>query len=139
VRLWDLVAGRASAVLTNHKKAVRALALHPTEYTFATASADNMKIWKCPEGKFLHNVSGANCIVNSLAINEDNVMVSGSDNGLLHFWDWKSGYNFHTSETVAQPGAPPTPPPRLKHGPPRLLPAALLPTLAGTVHWSRLA
>ena len=41
------MAGRASAVLTNHKKAVRALALHPTEYTFASASADNMKKWKC--------------------------------------------------------------------------------------------
>ena len=26
IRLWDLVAGRASAVLTNHKKAVRARA-----------------------------------------------------------------------------------------------------------------
>ena len=24
---------------------------------------------------------------------------------MLHFWDWKSGHNFHTSETVAQPGS----------------------------------
>ena len=30
VRLWDLVAGRASAVLTNHKKAVRALPRTPS-------------------------------------------------------------------------------------------------------------
>ena len=105
IRLWDLVAGRASAVLTNHKKAVRALALHPSEYTFASASADNMKKWKCPEGKFLHNISGANCIVNALAVNEDGVMVSGSDNGYLHFYDWKSGHNFHTGETIAQPGS----------------------------------
>ena len=37
-----------------------------------------------------------------MAINEDNVLVSGSDNGKLHFWDWKSGHNFHTSETIAQ-------------------------------------
>jgi len=105
VRLWDLVAGRAASVLTNHKKAVRALALHPTEYTFASASADNMKKWKCPEGKFLHNITGNNTIVNCMAINDDNVLVSGSDNGMLHFWDWKSGHNFHTSETVAQPGS----------------------------------
>ena len=23
----------------------------------------------------------------------------------IHFWDWKSGHNFHTSETIAQPGS----------------------------------
>jgi pleiotropic regulator 1 len=57
IRLWDLVAGRARAVLTNHKKAVRAIALHPTEYTFVSASPDNMKKWICPDGKFLHNIT----------------------------------------------------------------------------------
>jgi WD40 repeat protein len=50
IRCWDLVAGRASAVLTNHKKAVRSILIHPTEYTFASASPDNIKKWKCPEG-----------------------------------------------------------------------------------------
>lgn len=105
IRLWDLVAGRASAVLTNHKKAVRAIVTHPSEYTFASASPDNIKKWQCPEGKFLHNITGANTIVNALAINEDGVMVAGADNGRLHFYDWKSGYNFCTPETIAQPGS----------------------------------
>ena len=31
VRLWDLAAGKTKAVLTNHKKSVRALAMHPSE------------------------------------------------------------------------------------------------------------
>ena len=31
IRLWDLAAGKTKAVLTNHKKSVRALAMHPTE------------------------------------------------------------------------------------------------------------
>ena len=31
IRLWDLAAGKTKAVLTNHKKSVRALALHPNE------------------------------------------------------------------------------------------------------------
>mmetsp|Transcript_43860 Transcript_43860/g.138850 ORF Transcript_43860/g.138850 Transcript_43860/m.138850 type:complete len:501 (+) Transcript_43860:1232-2734(+) len=105
IRLWDLVAGRASAVLTNHKKAVRSLLVHPTEYTFCSASADNLKKWKCPEGKFLHNITGHNSIINALAINQDNVMVAGGDNGKLHLYDWKTGYNFQTPETVAQPGS----------------------------------
>lgn len=31
IRLWDLVAGKTKAVLTNHKKSVRALANNPSE------------------------------------------------------------------------------------------------------------
>ena len=29
IRLWDLAAGKSMATLTNHKKSVRAVALHP--------------------------------------------------------------------------------------------------------------
>eukprot|EP00962_Isochrysis_galbana_P049793 scaffold21269_cov119-Isochrysis_galbana.AAC.6 len=105
IRCWDLVAGRASAVLTNHKKAVRSILIHPTEYTFASASPDNIKKWKCPEGKFLQNITGHNSIINTLAINQDNVMVAGGDNGKLYLYDWKTGYNFQTPETIAQPGS----------------------------------
>ena len=32
VRLWDLAAGKSRVTLTNHKKSVRALAIHPTQY-----------------------------------------------------------------------------------------------------------
>ena len=109
IRLWDLVAGRASAVLTNHKKAVRSVLVHPREYTFVSGAADNLKKWKMPEGKFLHNLSGPqahhNAILHGLAVNQDDVFVSGADNGKIHLWDWKSGYNFQTLETVAQPGS----------------------------------
>ena len=31
IRLWDLVAGKSLVTLTNHKKSVRSLALHPTQ------------------------------------------------------------------------------------------------------------
>ncbi len=31
IRLWDLVAGKTRATLTNHKKSVRALVLHPRQ------------------------------------------------------------------------------------------------------------
>ena len=31
IRLWDLAAGRSMATLTNHKKSVRAVVLHPTQ------------------------------------------------------------------------------------------------------------
>lgn len=31
VRLWDLAAGKTRSVLTNHKKSIRSIALHPTQ------------------------------------------------------------------------------------------------------------
>lgn len=40
--------GKAMSTLTNHKRGVRALQLHPTEFTFASASPDNIKKWKFP-------------------------------------------------------------------------------------------
>ena len=61
---------------------------------FASGGPDNIKQWKCPEGKFIQNLSGHNAIVNCLAANADGVLVSGADNGTMYFWDWKTGYNF---------------------------------------------
>ncbi|GIX61560.1 WD domain, G-beta repeat-containing protein [Babesia caballi] len=108
VRLWDLAAGRTLATLTNHKKSVRALAVHPTEYAFCSAGADNVKVWKCPEGVFHRNLGGHNAILNCAAIKDDgesSVLVAGSNNGQLHFWDWHSGYKFQTLESTVQKGS----------------------------------
>lgn len=56
--------------LTNHKKPVKSLVLHHKEYTFASGASDNIKVWKCPEGEFLRNVSSGNDhIINTLALN----------------------------------------------------------------------
>ena len=42
----------------------------------ASGSADNIKQWKFPDGNFIQNMSGHNAIINSIALNEDNVVVS---------------------------------------------------------------
>ncbi|KAJ5995153.1 hypothetical protein N7481_002130 [Penicillium waksmanii] len=105
VRLWDLAAGKSMGVLTHHKKGVRALATHPTEFTFASASTGSIKQWKCPEGAFMQNFEGQNAVINSLAVNDENVMFSGGDNGSMGFWDWKTGHQFQSIDTVAQPGS----------------------------------
>ncbi|KAH6630636.1 WD40-repeat-containing domain protein [Chaetomium sp. MPI-SDFR-AT-0129] len=105
VRLWDLAAGKTMGVLTHHKKGVRALATHPTEFTFATGSTGSIKQWKCPEGAFMQNFEGQNAIINTLAVNDQNVFFSGGDNGSMSFWDWKSGYRFQALDTTAQPGS----------------------------------
>ncbi|EEB16137.1 Pleiotropic regulator, putative [Pediculus humanus corporis] len=105
IRLWDLAAGKSRVTLTNHKKSVRSLVFHPLLYMFASASPDNIKQWKCPDGKFIQNLSGHNAIVNCLAVNQDGVLVSGGDNGTLHFWDWRTGYNFQRLQALVQPGS----------------------------------
>jgi len=43
----------------------------------ATASPDNIKQWKFPDGNFIQNLSGHTAIINTLALNQDNVLVSG--------------------------------------------------------------
>jgi len=105
VRLWDLAAGKTMGVLTHHKKGVRALTVHPTEWTFASGSTGSIKQWKCPEGAFMQNFNGQNAIINTLSVNEDNVLFSGGDNGSISFWDWKTGFRFQNLETTAQPGS----------------------------------
>ncbi|KAJ5246795.1 hypothetical protein N7468_001778 [Penicillium chermesinum] len=105
VRLWDLAAGKSMGRLTHHKKGVRALAIHPREFTFASASTGSIKQWKCPEGAFMQNFEGQNSVINTLSVNEDNVLFSGGDDGSMSFWDWKTGYRFQTLESIAQPGS----------------------------------
>jgi pleiotropic regulator 1 len=53
----------------------------------------------------MHNFDGHNSIINTLAVNEDNVLVSGGDNGSMCFWDWKTGHRFQEMESLAQPGS----------------------------------
>ncbi|KAF8549318.1 WD40 repeat-like protein [Imleria badia] len=107
VRLWDLAAGKTMVTLTHHKKSVRALAIHPTEYSFASGSAggNNIKKWKCPDGTFVFNFSGHNAIINTLSVNAEGVFFSGGDNGTLTLWDYNTGTPFQNMDDVPQPGS----------------------------------
>ena len=80
-RLWDLAAGKTMTTLTHHKKSVRALAIHPTEYSFASGSAggNNIKKWKCPEGTFVFNFSGHDAIINTMSVNAEGVFFSAGE------------------------------------------------------------
>ncbi|KAL1359144.1 hypothetical protein HN51_004413 [Arachis hypogaea] len=106
IKMWDLRYGKTMLTLTNHKKSVRAMAQHPKEQAFASASADNIKKFSLPKGEFFHNMlSQQKTIINTMAVNEEGVMVTGGDNGSLWFWDWKSGHNFQQAQTIVQPGS----------------------------------
>jgi pleiotropic regulator 1 len=105
VKLWDLAAGKSMATLTQHKKGIRGMCVSPKEFTFASASADNIKKWQCRDGRFLKNFSGHNSVINCCAVNEDHVFVSCGDNGSMQFWDYDTGYCFQKTQTIVQPGS----------------------------------
>ncbi|CAA7028982.1 unnamed protein product [Microthlaspi erraticum] len=107
VKFWDLrYGGRAMTTLTNHKRSVRAMALHPRENAFVSASADNIKKFSLPRGELCHNMlTHQKATINAAAVNEDGVLVTGGDAGGLCFWDWKSGHSFQRAETIVQPGS----------------------------------
>jgi len=105
VRLWDLAAGKTMTTLTHHKKAIRDLTVSPFDFSFVTGAADKIKRWQCKDGKFLHNYVGHDAIVNAVAVNHDEVLVSAGDDGSLRFWDYKTGYNFQAAHSAVQPGS----------------------------------
>lgn len=133
VRLWDLAAGKTMTTLTHHKKSVRALAVHPTKFSFASGSAggNNIKTWVCPEGTLFGNMAHES-IVNTLSVNADGVLFSGADNGSMkvcvrgrgsdiqmwnfellitrtskssQFFDYTSGIPFQSEDDIPQPGS----------------------------------
>ncbi len=57
----------------------------------ASASPDNIKQWKFPDGNFIQNLSGHSSIVNALAVNQDGVLASGGEEEPLCHKSHQSG------------------------------------------------
>lgn len=105
IKLWDLVAGKCMTTLTHHQKSIRALVEPSFESTFVSGAADSLKYWQAKDGRFLKSYTGHKAVVNAMAVNDDGVLVSGADDGSMHFWDYKTGYNFQSGTSIVQPGS----------------------------------
>ncbi|KAG7366402.1 serine/threonine protein kinase [Nitzschia inconspicua] len=105
IKLWDLAAGKCMTTLTHHQKSIRAMVEPAFENTFVSGAADCLKYWQAKDGRFLKSYTGHKAVVNAMAVNEDGVLVSGGDDGTMHFWDYKTGYNFQSSTSIVQPGS----------------------------------
>ena len=118
IKLWDIRNGNIINTLTHHKKCIRDLLIPKNEYSFVSAAADDIKVWSCPEGKYIRSINDEysnnnnnnieayeNGIVNCLALNDEGVMVSGGEDGKLFFWDYKNGEIFQKIKTPIQPGS----------------------------------
>ena len=100
IKFWDIRTGSCHKTLTYHKKGVRALVQHHDDYSIASGAADKLRFWKLPDGEHLRTIGSHNSIVNSLALNKDNVLVSAADNGTMQFHDWDSGHTFQREQTI---------------------------------------
>lgn len=104
IRLWDLRQGKSKQTLTHHKKSVRALESGLGK-TFVSGSPGSIKKWEFeteyPNSRFVHNFE-SNSIVNCLGYSD--VLVSGSDNGDLCFYDY-NGQMFQKINSPVQPGS----------------------------------
>ena len=105
VKLWDLAAGKCFTTLTHHQKSIRAMVQPAFENTFCSGAADCLKKWQGKDGRLLKSFTGHKAIINAMAINEDGVLVSGGDDGTMHFWDYETGYDFQTTTAKVQPGS----------------------------------
>ncbi|SCL98443.1 pre-mRNA-splicing factor PRP46, putative [Plasmodium chabaudi chabaudi] len=110
IRLWDLNNGKCRIALTHHKKSIRSLSIHPFEYSFCSCAPDNVKVWCGADAEFDRNITGFNSIVNCSLIKQDSyfsdssILILGSNNGQLHFYDWSSGYKYDTLTNKVVPG-----------------------------------
>lgn len=107
VRLWDLAVGRCRETLPNHKNEVRALAVHPRAFSFSSAAADNIKTWGLQEGVFMRNLINGHGgkLVNVIYVNEDVVLESGGDDGMVGFWDYYYAHRFDEVQSQVAPGS----------------------------------
>ncbi|KAI4839053.1 pre-mRNA-splicing factor PRP46 [Plasmodium brasilianum] len=110
IRLWDLNNGKCRIALTHHKKSIRSLSIHPFEYSFCSCATDNVKVWYGADAEFDRNITGFNSIINCSLIKQDSyfndssILILGSNNGQLHFYDWSSGYKYDTLSNKVVPG-----------------------------------
>lgn len=120
VRLWDLRTGKTLTELTHNKKSVRALTLAPSnEFTFASAAPGKIKKFGLPNGVFLHDMTEmeGNAAINGkhdltekehvyncVAVNQDGVLIGGTDDGFIGIWDWYSGSLIQSMKTAGQSG-----------------------------------
>ena len=105
IKLWDIRNGQLLNTLTHHKKCIRDLLIPNKEYSFISAGADDIKIWNCPEGKYIRSIKGSQGIINTIALNRDGVFVCGGEDGRLFFWDYDSGEIFQKIKVPVQPGS----------------------------------
>lgn len=88
-RLWDIITGKESAVLTGHDDVINAVDISKDERTIATGSNDKtIKIWDRLSGVCLTTLRGHTGAVTSLAFSSDGQVIgSGGSDQTARIWE----------------------------------------------------
>ena len=103
-RLQPLTADRIQCVrmLTEHKKAVNAVAFSPDGQLLASCSGgvwrsdDTVRLWRVENGELLHALKGHKSVVTSVAFSPSGeLLASGSGDGTVRLWRVQNGELLH--------------------------------------------
>merc|ERR1712071_745181 len=115
-RVWDMRTKANIHTLTGHTNTVASVVCQAVEPQIVTSSHDStIRMWDLAAGRSMATLTNhkksVRAVVNHptmymfASASPDNVKVSGADNGSLHFWDFKTGYNFQRAQAPVQPGS----------------------------------
>lgn len=106
VRLWDIRKQTTQLALTHHSKSIRSMVMHPEEATICSGdSSGSLKQFVLPGGDLLNEFGLNEGIINSVAVNADNQLFAGYDDGKMELYDYVSGNLIHTHHTKPTPGS----------------------------------
>ncbi|CAI7997259.1 Pleiotropic regulator 1 [Geodia barretti] len=112
VKCWDLEYNKVVRHYHGHLSGVYCMSLHPTIDILLTGGRDaTARVWDMRTKACIHTLGGHTNTVADILTQAPNpqcsclVHCTAGDNGSLHFWDWKTGYNFQKHQTTVQPGS----------------------------------
>ncbi|ELV09856.1 Pleiotropic regulator 1 [Tupaia chinensis] len=106
VKCWDLEYNKVIRHYHGHLSAVYGLDLHPTIDVLVTCSRDSTaRIWDVRTKASVHTLSGHTNAVATVRCQAAEPQIITADNGTMHLWDWRTGYNFQRVHAAVQPGS----------------------------------
>merc|ERR1712023_600383 len=91
VAVWDLRTMTLSSSKHNGTKSIRSMALSPNGESLCLSSVGSLKRICTTSLKLLHSeYTPTQDIINTVSINDDSILFSGSDTGQLCFWKYSS-------------------------------------------------
>jgi small GTP-binding protein len=92
IRLWDPETGKCLFTLEGHKNSVKCVAFDPLGHILASGSKDNsIMLWEPASGKLLFTLKGHKAGIEGLVFGSHGLLISGSFDGTIKFWNTKDG------------------------------------------------